>query len=150
MNMKREHIITAVTVVAIAFAGYFLVPLLGDWATTTFPTFMFPVLSNRAATLLRMVVLHHVVPGLAVGAILSIASVLLCPSKHIAVLVAPSLLLFLAYLHMHIFLIETEYSAVLLMTFLVPEWVAIFVAATGVAVIGKKLKVSNKTTGSDS
>lgn len=139
--MKKEHIGAAVVIGTIALVGFFLFPLVTSLSIT-----LFPVSADRVAPLVRMAILHHVVPGLAIGIILGLATVLLCPVRHFALLMLPAILVFFAYIILQLTLYPVTWNTRFYLTFFLPGWMAMFIGAAGIAVVGRKRGVSNHTS----
>jgi len=141
MKIKKEHIGAAVAIGVIALVGFFLFPLVTSWSIA-----LLPVSATSVAPLVRMAILHHVVPGLAIGIILGLATALLCPVRHLALLMLPAILVFLAYMVMQLTLYPVEWNTRFVLTFFLPEWASMFIGAIGVVVIGRKRGVSSRTS----
>jgi len=137
MKMKKKHIGAVVAIAAIALVGFILFPLVAAWSIA-----LFPVTADSAVPLVRMVILHHVIPGIAMGIILGLAAVLLCPVRHLTVLMLPTIFVFIAYLVLQT-LLPMTWNTRYILTFVLPGWIAMFIGAAGVVVIGRNLRVSN-------
>jgi hypothetical protein len=139
--MKRKYIGTAAAVGSIAFVGYFLVPLVAAWSIT-----LFPPAEDGVAPLVRMAILNHVLPGLAVGIILGVAAVVLSPIRSVLVLTLPAIIVFLAYLVLQMTLYPIDWSTRVVLTLLLPEWAAFIIGASGVAIIGGTRRGANQAS----
>lgn len=141
MTMKGKHIGTVVAVGGIALVGYFLFPLVASWSIT-----LFPPSAHGVAPLVRMAILNHVLPGLAVGIVLGAAAVALSPVRSMLVLMLPSILVFVAFLVLQMTLYPIGWNTRFVLTSFLPEWAAFFIGAAGVAAIGGRRKGANHTS----
>jgi hypothetical protein len=139
--MKRKYIGTAAAVGSIAVVGYFLVPLVAAWSIT-----LFPPAADGVTPLVRMAILNHVLPGLAVGIILGVAAVVLSPIRSVFVLTLPAIIVFLAYLVLQMTLYPIDWNTRVVLTLLLPEWTAFIIGASGVAIIGGTRRGANQTS----